>query len=180
MTIDLHAWRDRGLSLETAVAAFDRLAPVAPDMLIGDWAGSALPTDHPLDGLLELYGWAGKRFRGPDAVDPLMFATSGGVLPLNPAVLPVGLLSRRSDLLRKRPVRAVGRVLLPLLSTQHPRARLRALHHRGRVSAAMVYDALPIIDHFRAAGPDALVGWMDLKGTPAPFFFRLDRRSLPF
>lgn len=180
MAIDLKAWRNQGLAADTAVAAFDGLAAVGPDALLGDWTGSGLPTGHPLDGLLERYGWAGKRFRGSDAVDPLMFGTSGRVRPLNPGVLPAGLLVRWPGVLRSRALSVAGRAVLPLLATRQPGARLRELRHRGCVSAAMIYDALPIIDHFRAVGPDTLVGWMDLKGMSAPFFFRLDRRPVPF
>ncbi|WP_324273741.1 DUF4334 domain-containing protein [Blastococcus brunescens] len=42
-------------------------------------------------------------------------------------------------------------------------------------TAAMVYDALPVIDVFRRVGPDVVVGAMDMRGLPAPFFFLLER-----
>jgi hypothetical protein len=59
--------------------------------------------------------------------------------------------------------------------TRKPKARLRSLEHRGVVTAAMVYDALPIIYVFRRVDADTLLGLMDLRGLPAPFFFLLER-----
>ncbi|MFP5372477.1 MAG: DUF4334 domain-containing protein, partial [Actinomycetes bacterium] len=74
-----------------------------------------------------------------------------------------------------RPARWAFRALRPLLGTQQPRARLRTVEHRGVATAAMVYDALPIIDVFRSGGPDVLLGWMDLRGLVQPFLFVLRR-----
>jgi hypothetical protein len=74
---------------------------------------------------------------------------------------------------------AIGRALqwlLPLLSTRRPRARLREITHRGRVSAAMVYDQLPIIDVFRRLDDDTVLGLMDQKESEQTFFFVLRRQ----
>jgi Domain of unknown function (DUF4334) len=71
--------------------------------------------------------------------------------------------------------RASFDVVRPLLYTHRPKARLRVLEHRGVATAAMVYDALPIIDVFRRVDPDTQLGLMDLRGLPAPFFFLLER-----
>ena len=49
----------------------------------------------------------------------------------------------------------------PLLRTTAPRARLRAAAHRGAVGAAVIHDALPIVDLFRMVDPDALLGLMN-------------------
>ena len=50
------------------------------------------------------------------------------------------------------------------------------VEHRGVDTAAMVYDALPIIDVFRRVGDDvrARARWT-CAGWPAPFFFLLER-----
>ena len=66
---------------------------------------------------------------------------------------------------------------LPLLRTREPRARLRRVEHRGVLSTAMIYDGLPVLDLFRAAGPATLLGLMDTRGMPQPFFFLLERES---
>jgi hypothetical protein len=42
-------------------------------------------------------------------------------------------------------------------------------------TAAMVYDALPIIDVFRRVARETLLGLMDLRGLAEPYFFLLDR-----
>ena len=63
----------------------------------------------------------------------------------------------------------------PRLSTNRPKARLRTVRHRGVDTAAMIYDALPVIDVFRRVGDDVLIGAMDMRGLAAPFFFLLHR-----
>jgi hypothetical protein len=47
--------------------------------------------------------------------------------------------------------------------------------YRGKSSATMIYDQLPINDVFRKIDEDAVFGVMDLKGMKSPFFFILRR-----
>jgi hypothetical protein len=54
-------------------------------------------------------------------------------------------------------------------------ARLRELRFRGTVSAAMLYDKRPLIDHFRRVTDDVVIGLADEKGKPATYFFHLTR-----
>ncbi|HEX2315098.1 MAG TPA: DUF4334 domain-containing protein [Thermomonospora sp.] len=54
-------------------------------------------------------------------------------------------------------------------------ARLREVSFRGVVSAAMVYDQRPIIDHFRRVSDDVVAGAMDAKGQPDVLYFHLTR-----
>lgn len=54
-------------------------------------------------------------------------------------------------------------------------ARLRELRFRGKVSAAMLYDKRPLIDHFRRVSEDVVIGLADQKGQPATYFFHLTR-----
>ncbi|KAJ7139180.1 GXWXG protein-domain-containing protein [Mycena epipterygia] len=49
------------------------------------------------------------------------------------------------------------RAFLPL----YGRARVREVKFRGVVSAAMVYDERPIMDHFRYVDEDTVAGMMD-------------------
>jgi len=51
------------------------------------------------------------------------------------------------------------------------RARLRRIEYRGVVSAAMIYDRLPIIDHFRAIDDDTLMGLMETRGRRGAAFY---------
>jgi hypothetical protein len=66
-------------------------------------------------------------------------------------------------------------MLRPVLRTRAPRARLRDVEFRGKVSAAMIYDHRPIIDVFRLVDDETLLGVMDLRGMADPYFFILRR-----
>jgi hypothetical protein len=165
-----------GVAPAEALAWFDRLPTVRTRELLGRWRGSGLPTGSRLDGLLEAYGWYGKEFLGPESVHPLLFrGRDGRPRPVDPELIPLWLLRDHAGLARLWPVRtAFGRVR-PLLYTNRPKARLRTVEHRGVTTAAMVYDGLPIIDVFRRVGPDVVVGAMDMRSLPSPFFFLLER-----
>jgi hypothetical protein len=165
-----------GVAPEEALAWFDRLPTVPTEQMLGRWRGSGLPTGSRLDGLLEAYGWYGKEFLGPESVHPLLFrGRDGRPRPVDPALIPLGLLRDYAGLARLWPVRTAFGRLRPLLHTNRPKARLRVVEHRGVTTAAMVYDALPIIDVFRRVGPDIVVGAMDMRSLPSPFFFLLER-----
>lgn len=160
---------------EQALALFDALPAVRSDGITGRWRGRELATGHPWDGLLTASGWYGKQFDGPESVHPLLFRTPRGrILPVDPRRIPLGLVGRV-------PVPAVAAtrrlldVLAPALRSRGHRARLRDIEHRGTVSAAMVYDDLPIIDVFRRVDDATLLGLMDLRSIPRPYFFVLDR-----
>lgn len=162
------------------LALFDALPPVPPEAMTGGWRGSGLPTGHPLDGLLEAYGWHGKRFEPSGRAHPLVFADPRGRFAVDPAWLPLRLLGPCAALLRDRRVAAAGRRVLRLRRTHRPVARLRLTEYRGVPSATMAYDSLPIEDHFRvldagqAGRPTALIGVMEARGIE-PFFFVLRR-----
>ena len=165
-----------GVAPEAALAFFDGLPTVPAGDMLGRWRGSGLPTGSRLDGLLEAYGWYGKEFSGAESVHPLLFAAGGGrPRPVDPAWIPLSLLRDHAGLARLWPVRTAFGRLRPLLYTNKPKARLRTIEHRGVSTAAMVYDALPVIDVFRRIGPDVVLGAMDMRGLPAPFFFLLER-----
>ncbi len=165
-----------GVAPEEALAFFDGLPTVPAADMLGRWRGSGLPTGSRLDGLLEAYGWYGKDFSGAEAVHPLLFADrSGRPRPVDPAWIPLSLVRDHAGLAGLWPVRTAFGRLRPLLYTNRPKARLRMMEHRGVSTAAMVYDALPIVDVFRRVGPDVVVGAMDMRGLPAPFFFVLER-----
>jgi hypothetical protein len=164
-----------GADAADALAFFDGLPALAPDEMLGRWRGSGLPTGSPLDGLLEAYGWYGKEFVDAEAVHPLLFRTSTGPRPVNPALIPLSVLRDRPGLAHSWAARTAFRAVRPVLTTSRSRARLRAVEYRGVVTAAMVYDALPIIDVFRRVSSTAVLGLMDLRGLADPFFFVLRR-----
>ena len=172
-------WLERhgdGVDPGEALAYFDSLPVVEPAEMLGRWRGSGLLTGSPLDGLLEAYGWYGKEFLDDETVHPLLFADrSGRPRAVDPSLLPIGLLRDYAGFLQLWPLRAALSAVRPLRYTSKPKARLREVSHRGVVTAAMVYDTLPIIDVFRKVSEDVRLGAMDLRGLPAPFLFVLQR-----
>ncbi len=161
---------------DSALLHFDGLPPVQPGQLRGFWRGATWPTGHPLDGVLEACGWAGKRFDDDEAVHPLVFRSAAGrLLQVRPlGARPAVALLCRLPLLRRPPATTVVRALLPLLATGQPQARLRTVMHRGVASAAIVYDTVPVIDHLRRLDARRVLGLMDLRGLGQPFFFVLE------
>ncbi len=164
-----------GTTSAEALAFYDSLPPVGLDELIGRWKGSGLPTGHPLDDLLVALGWYGKEFLDAEQVHPLLVEAGGKVFPITSRFLPMSLLN--ASWLRPGLVRALFALVRPLLRTKAPTARLRMLEFRGKLSAAMLYDFLPINDNFRRVDQDTLLGLMDLRGIEQPFFFAMRRVS---
>lgn len=174
----LAAFEVGGGSTTEILALFDSLPPISVEALSGRWRGSGLPSGHPMDGLLERFGWYGKEFNGPEDVQPLLCKRRGGeVFGLNPAFVPMGLVSRHVGLFHNRFAEAAFALSARTAGTTPPVARLRMTEFRGVVTATMIYDRLPIQDVFRAAARDMLLGVMDLRGMAQPFFFVLRRES---
>ncbi|MCW2741594.1 MAG: uncharacterized protein JWR45_2016 [Blastococcus sp.] len=171
----LDAHREGALPDE-ALAYFDSLPTVEPEEMLGRWRGSGLPTGSPLDGLLEAYGWYGKEFLDDETVHPLLFTDrSGNPRPVDPSLLPMAVLRDYAGFLHLWPLRTVFARVRPLFYTGKPKARLREVRHRGVVTAAMVYDGLPVIDVFRRVSDHVRLGAMDMRGLPSPFLFVLRR-----
>ena len=163
-------------ALADVLAFYDSLPAVAPAAMLGLWRGGEIATGHLYDGLLGPSGWWGKAFRSVDDVDPLIFERRGKRFAGNPALMPLALIERFPRLAKSAPAAAAFRAISPVLRTRKPRARLRPLTFRGVTSAAMIYDAHPIADCFRAVGNDVLLGAMDIRGHANPYFFTLRRR----
>ncbi|MFE3192810.1 DUF4334 domain-containing protein [Nocardia sp. NPDC059240] len=167
---------ERGATAAQAWELFDSLPTVrVEEITTGRWRGDEVATGHPWDGLLIASGWYGKQFDSADSVQPLLFAgPDGEVFPVDPGRVPLGLAGK-VPVTTVRPARGALGVLRPLLRTRTPRARLRNLEFRGKTSAAMIYDQLPIIDIFRRVDEDTLLGVMDKRGLTEPYFFVLYR-----
>ncbi len=159
---------------ENALYIFDSLEPIEADFMIGTWKGSEFPTGHSMDGLLKLSGWYGKQFVARERVHPLLFYNSDKteLFPVNPHLIPAPILNKYPK------TKALHRLLLlarPLLQTKAPKARLRMVELRGKTSASLIYDDKPIIDCFRKIDDNRVLGVMDLRDLPEPFFFMLER-----
>lgn len=170
---------ERGTTAEEALRFFDSLPPMAATAMTGFWRGGGLRTGHPLDGMLEAFGWRGKRFDGPDAVHPLVFGEPGALFSVNPSLAPLGLVLRYGRLLESPALAPTARAALALLRTKEPKARLRMTEFRGVTTATMIYDSLPINDMFRRVDADTALGLMDRRGDKAPnyFYFVLRREG---
>jgi hypothetical protein len=165
----------RGCTTSDALAFFDRLPPIRAEAITGRFRGEELPTGHPLADLLSASGWYGKEFVDTETVHPLVFREPGGDLfTVDPRKLPTRVAAHVPRKAAEAGQRFLG-LLRGLVATSKPRARLRDLEYRGRVSAAMIYDHLPIIDVFRKVDDETLLGAMDQRGQPEPFFFVLRR-----
>lgn len=169
-------------STAEALHVFDGLDEVDVAAMTGSWAGRSYPSGHRLDNVLEAYGWHGKRFDDSEAVHPLVFQTAVGGRPirLHPAqLLPFLPLVMRFAPLRSAAAGRIARPGLPLFATTHSAARLRMVQFRGRLSAAIIYDRVPILDVLRRVDDHTVLGLMDLKGMEQPYFFLLARQAAP-
>lgn len=144
-----------GTDTHTACRLYDNLEAVHLEDLIGTWKGSEFRTGHSLDGVLTKLNWYGKAFHDAENVDPLLFEFPDGEIS---AVDPVPMMDKRN-----------------LLKATGGKARIRMMQHRGVLSAAMIYDNLPIHDHFRKVNERVLLGLMDWKSDKGPFFFILEK-----
>ncbi|QKT08183.1 DUF4334 domain-containing protein [Gordonia sp. X0973] len=170
-TEDLRA----GLSSIAAHELFDSLPAVSVAEILGRWHGSELPTGHPMDGLLALSGWYGKEFIDAETVHPLLFGDDPEHLyAVNPKLVPLRTLNRLGSKV-PRIMPPGGRSSFRAMRTTKPRARLRTVEYRGLGSAAMVYDDIPVIDHFRRLDETTLLGAMDQRGSDETYFFLLER-----
>ena len=160
---------------EQMISFFDSLEAVQVEEMSGTWKGKEVLTGHSIEGLLDELGWFGKRFDHPDSVHPLLFESKNGkVLSINPVWFPMDRLIKRFDQgLKLDFLTGVARFLLPFFETVTGTARLRMVEFRGKATATMIYDKLPIHDHFRRIDDHTLLGWMDLKGQRQPYFFIL-------
>ena len=174
----LSNWRAGPIPVGQALSRFDELSGHEPEAMIGQWQGTGLRTNHALDGLLERLGWYGNAFDSLDCVHPLLFCDArGDVVPLNPAVMPVGIALRWPGLARSLGARLCFAAARPILRTHRPAAVVRKVEFRGRLNAAMIYDRQPIIDHFRRIDDDRALGLMDMRGMEPLFFLLVRKRS---
>ena len=163
---------------QQALKFYDSLPPVLLSQLRGSrWRGTELPTGHPMDGLLTRLHWYGKSFGHSDNdVQALLFHTADdSIAAVNPALIPLSLFAAYPPLLHWWVTAAVWPLWRSLIGARGPTARLRMVEHRGVVSAGMVYDCQPIVDSFRCVDGDTVLGVMDYRDMPEPYFFVLRR-----
>ena len=169
--------QQRQMPIDEALSVFDSLPEIDVDFMFGSWTGFGIDTGHPMDGLLEHFGWHGKRFHSAEHVDPLVFLNAKGrPVALDPRRMFAG--SGLSDrVVRTQAMAKAIRLSQPLMATLHSAARLRRTGYRDKVTATMMYDQLPINDVFVKIDERRVLGVMDQKGAEQPFVFVLEREG---
>ncbi len=160
---------------QQALELFDSLETVDLDFMWGRWRGRGVYTGHPMDGLLELGNWYGKEFIDSETVHPLLFSgRRGEIFKVAPNLKTMEMVLKLP--MPKNPAfKPFLGLLNGLFKTEKSQARLRMMEYRGKVSATMIYDCLPINDSFRKIDENQVFGVMDFKQSAQPFFFILER-----
>jgi len=168
---------DRAASTEDAIRIFDGLEPVTLDFMIGKWKGYEIATGHTMDGLLEPTGWYGKYFKSLEEVHPLLFFANKKteLYSVNPKLIPLGIQFPKTKILG-----TLMAMLRPILQTKKSTARIRMIKYRNKVTGTMAYDEKAIFDHFVKINEKTMLGAMDLKGSPSPYIFVLERDSAKY
>lgn len=133
-------------------ALWSDLAPVTVAEVLGSWRGGDFATGHVASKVLEQVRWHGKRFDGPLEAVPLVCRDEQGELYSN------------------REAGGGGE------------ASLWPVEFRGEVTATMVYDRMPVFDHFKKVDDDTLMGIMNGKlraafGIDDLYYFWLEREA---
>jgi hypothetical protein len=170
----LSEWLTTGLDEKCALERFTGL-DTAKD-LVGRWRGHSLPTQHPLDGLLEALGWHGKWIDSVNEVHPLIFRNRfGRLIPIEPLFMPAALAIQWPDLAKSWIARSGLALAASLLRAHSYGARLETRNYDGRSGMALVYRRKSIVDHLRQVGPNEVIGLMEHRRMERPFFFLLTR-----
>ncbi len=144
--------------------------------MLGRWQGSGLHTSHPMDGLLEISSWYGKEFVDSETVHPLLFSDKNqNIFKVAPNANSMKWVLKM-PWLKHNSFKPLLMLTNELMKTEVSQARLRMMEYRGKVTATMVYDYLPINDSFRKIDENTVLGIMDYKIYPQPFFFILERK----
>ena len=126
------------------------LATVTVDEVLGAWRGGDFATGHVASQVLEKVRWHGKRFDSPLQALPLVCRDEQGELYSNTEAGGGG------------------------------EASLWPVGFRGEVTATMVYDRMPVFDHFKKVDDRTLMGIMNGKleaafGVTDLYYFWLER-----
>ncbi|MDO9497824.1 MAG: DUF4334 domain-containing protein [Nocardioides sp.] len=126
------------------------LRPVTVDEVLGAWRGGDFATGHVASTVLQKVRWHGKVFNGPLDAQPLVCRDADGELYSN------------------------------LEAGGGGEASLWEVAFRGESTATMVYDKMPVLDHFKQVDDATLMGIMNGKldssfGISDLYYFWLER-----
>jgi len=128
------------------------LDTVTVEEVLGSWRGGDFATGHVASSVLEKVRWHGKRFDAPLDAKPLICRGEDGELYSN------------------------------LAAGGGAEASLWEVAFRGESTATMVYDAMPVFDHFKKVDDGTLMGIMNGKlestfGVTGLYYFWLERED---
>lgn len=143
---------DPAPSIDDLDALWADLPTVDAREILGHWTGGDFATGHPISTVLSRARWHGKWFDSATDVTPIVCRGEDGTLQANE--------------------RAAG----------GGAASLWNVEFRGEVTATMVYDKVPVLDHFKQVDADTLVGIMNGKlestyGITDLYYFWLEREK---
>ncbi len=168
-------WEQNETTTEEALQVYDSLESVDLEFMIGRWQGKGINTNHPMDGILEMSNWYGKEFIDSEIVHPLLFTDNKGkIFKVNPNPQAMNLVMKM-PIPNNPSLKPLFITLNSFFKTEQSQARLRMMESRGKVTATMIYDYLPINDSFRKIDENRVLGIMDYKQIKQPFFFLLTR-----
>ncbi len=168
-------WEQNETTTEEALKVYDSLESVDLEFMIGRWQGKGINTNHPMDGILEMSNWYGKEFIDSEIVHPLLFTDNKGkIFKVNPNPQAMNLVMKM-PIPNNPSLKPLFIILNSFFKTEQSQARLRMMESRGKVTATMIYDYLPINDSFRKIDENQVLGIMDYKKIKQPFFFLLTR-----
>jgi hypothetical protein len=126
------------------------LGTVTVEEILGAWRGGDFSTGHVASTVLEKVRWHGKRFDSALDAKPLICRDEDGELYSN------------------------------LAAGGGAEASLWPVEFRGETTATMVYDAMPVLDHFKRVDDATLMGIMNGKleaafGIADLYYFWLER-----
>ncbi|MDP2773241.1 MAG: DUF4334 domain-containing protein [Nocardioides sp.] len=126
------------------------LRPVTVEAVLGPWRGGDFATGHIASTVLQKVRWHGKVFNGPLDAQPLVCRDADGELYSN------------------------------LEAGGGGEASLWEVVFRGESTATMVYDKMPVLDHFKSVDDVTLMGIMNGKldstfGISDLYYFWLER-----
>jgi hypothetical protein len=152
---DLHERFDalrsaESVSTDELDALWADLAPVTVEEILGAWRGGDFSTGHIASTVLDKVHWQGKRFDAPLDAKPLICRGDDGELYSN------------------------------LDAGGGGEASLWPIEFRGETTATMVYDRMPVFDHFKKVDDQTLMGIMNGKleaafGVTDLYYFWLER-----
>ncbi|MCO1335674.1 DUF4334 domain-containing protein [Microbulbifer sp. OS29] len=135
---------------------YDTLSPLSINSLIGRWKAQGFNTQHPLQYKMDAgKRWYGKEFINPETVYPLLCWDSE-FKAINTYDAPLFFRTQQ------------------LHTTTEAQARLRILEHRGKTSATMIYDTIPMHDMMRKVDENHILGLMERKGMDGCMFFTME------